>query len=86
MFTVVKITTFLAVFLLLTQFLPEVTSLPFGLDYALTFFVGTIHGILKVMPFLITTWNLILAALAIEVALFTWERVKWFLELASHLL
>jgi len=86
MMTTAKIFIFFAVVLIVAQFLPTVTSLPFGLDYALTFFVGTVHALITLLPFLSTLWALMLAVFAIEAAIALWTWSKWFLELLSHMI
>lgn len=71
-FTVLNVATF---------FLPTVEELPLGMDEALTFMVGAIHGLIDIMPWLEIVWTLALLALLIKFLLFSWHWVKWFIEL-----
>lgn len=71
-FTVLNVATF---------FLPTVEELPLGMDAALTLMVGSIHGLIDLMPWLEIVWTLALLALLIKFLLFSWHWVKWFIEL-----
>jgi len=61
--------------------LPIVTELPFGGDQAIAYFVGTIHGIATIMPWMTYPMILILAGLGIKFLLFTWYWAKWLIQL-----
>lgn len=71
-FTVLNVATF---------FLPVVTELPWGMDAALALMVGSIHGLIEIMPWMGIVWSLALTALLIKFLLFSWHWVKWFIEL-----
>jgi len=73
--------TVLALLVVVTAFMPVVTELPFGMDTALVFFVGTIKALLQLMPWLQIVWNLILWAIFIKSLLFAWKWVQWFIQL-----
>jgi len=81
MITVLKVIGILAILVILTGYLPVVSELPFGMEAALIFFVGTIRGILELMPWLQIVFTLILFAMFIRSMLFAWTWTKWFIEL-----
>jgi len=81
MITTLKVIGVLAVLVILTGFMPVVTELPFGMDAALSFFIGTIRAILELMPWMQIVFQLILWAMFIESLLFAWKWVQWFMEL-----
>jgi len=71
----------LAILVIVTNFLPVVTELPFGMDAALTFFIGAINGLLAIMPWMELPWTLVLWALFIKSLLFIFHWVIFFLNL-----
>lgn len=71
----------LTVLIILTKFMPVVSELPFGMDYALTLFVGTLNGIIDLMPWMGTVWNFVLLALFIKGLLFMWHWIVFFINL-----
>jgi len=62
-------------------FFEPVTELPLGIDEALTFFVGTITGLISVMPWLEIVWQILLLGLSIKILLFTWHWIKYIIDL-----
>lgn len=60
--------------------LPDVTSLPFGIEEALTFFGSTIKGLTVVLPFMELPWKLALFALYLHYLMWSWHWIKWFIE------
>lgn len=70
----------IGIFGLLMSVFPDVIALPYGIDEAMSFFVNTVKSIIIVFPFMQVIWNLILLSLTIEVLLFTWTWVRWFIE------
>lgn len=71
----------LTILLLLSKFLPVVTELPYGMDYALTLFTGSINGMIEIMPWMGIVWTYVLLALFIKGLLFTWHWSVFFLNL-----
>ena len=53
----------IGVFGVIMGLFPTIETLPYGIDEALVFFVGTIKGILEIFPWFQTIWNLMLLAL-----------------------
>lgn len=64
-----------------TSFLPTVTQLPFEMSPALETFGSTVLLITNTFPWADTLWTLILWALGIELALFSWTWFKYFINL-----
>jgi len=60
----------LAILVILTSFLPVVDELPFGMDFALSFFVGTVNGLIALMPWFGIVWTFVLWGLGIKTLLF----------------
>jgi len=69
----------LAILAILTNFLPVVTELPFGMDFALTFLVSTINALITLMPWFGIVWTYILWAMLIKSLLFIFHWVIFFL-------
>ena len=70
--------------IVLYPFLPVVTVLPYGMDEALVFFVGSIKAILQILPWLQIVWDLFILALFIKSLLFIFNSVRWFVELFAQ--
>jgi hypothetical protein len=70
----------IGVFGLIMGFFPNVDSLPYDTDYALSFFVGTVKSLIEVMPIFEVVWNLIILAFGIKFLLFTWTWFRWLIE------
>jgi len=64
-----------------TYFLPTVTTLPFGVDDAMVYFISTIKGFVNLMPWVGTIFNLIMLAIGIKFSLFLWHWAKYFINL-----
>jgi len=60
--------------------LPDVQTLPFGLETALSFMGSTIKGLIEVLPFLELPWKYALFALYLHYLLISWHWIKWFIE------
>lgn len=60
---------------------PVITELPFDMDYAFTFFIGTVKGLVAIMPWFGTVWTLLLWALGIQASLYAWHWIKWLIQL-----
>lgn len=71
----------LAILGIVTSFLPVVTELPFGMDYALTFLVNTINALITLMPWFGIVWKFVLWALLIKSLLFIFHWGIFFLNL-----
>lgn len=57
---------FVSVIATIFSFVPQVTSLPFGMDTAIQTFVGDVNGLLIVMPWFKIVWQLALFAILIK--------------------
>lgn len=71
----------LAILAILTSFMPVVEELPFGMDTALTFFIGAINGLLDLLPWMELPWTLVLWALFIKSLLFIFHWTMFFINL-----
>jgi len=83
MITLAKTLAFFGLLVLIATVMPQVDHLPYGMDEALTLFVSTIHGIISLMPWMQTPWNLILVAIGVDIALFTWHWIRYFVDLVK---
>lgn len=72
-------TAYITVLDIATFFLNDIDRLPFGLDDAMTTFVGVIKALLGIMPWFQVPWNLMLLALSIAFGLWIWHWVKYFI-------
>lgn len=75
-----KIIIIISIILLILGYAPEITQLPFGMDSVFSTFVGTIHGVLETIEFLIVPWYLFIAYLTIESAFFLWKWINYFID------
>jgi len=64
--------------------LNPVTTLPFGIDTALTYAVTTMNAVSYYIPFLVVPWALARFALLLEAGLFGFEIFLWIVTLGNH--
>jgi len=64
-----------------TAYYGIVTRLPWGLQEPMEFFMATINTIRNVMPWFDTIWTVFCIALIVKVALFTFYRVIWTIDI-----
>lgn len=71
----------LSIIVIVTNFLPVVTELPFGMDAALVFFIGAVNALIAIMPWMEMPWILVMWALFIKGLLFLFHWSMFFVNL-----
>jgi len=59
----------------------QVTSLPWGLQEPMVFFMEHINTIRNIMPWMDTIWTVFTIALIVKVSLFTLDKIMWVISL-----
>lgn len=80
MITTALLTAFFNVISLLTQFIPDVSALPYGIDSLLISASGDFRALMVDIPYLVSIWNVITFVIYVEFLLFSWWFIKWFIE------
>lgn len=69
------------VLLIYSYFGEPVTSLPLGMEEAVTFFSQTVHGVLTLMPWFQTPFDLLIWAITIKIMLLSIGFFRWIISL-----
>lgn len=70
-----------AVSIFLSAYFGQVTSLPFGLDELIDFFMSTVNNLRNLMPWLNTLWEVFIIGLIVKIAIWTFDKILWFIQL-----
>jgi len=70
----IRVTIGLTLLALWVLVMPEVTTLPWGIDEPLLFFMIRINDLMYVMPWLETVWNVFIIGVSVKIAVFIF---KW---------
>lgn len=70
-----------AVSIFLSAYFGQVTSLPFGLDEPIDFFMSTVNNLRNLMPWLNTLWEVFIIGLIVKIAIWTFDKILWFIQL-----